>query len=794
MSPTDQSPNEHPPSLLQGRYAIQRKLGAGGMGDVYLAYDQKLDRTVAIKCVTPKQEEPDARLTARMERLHNEGHIASRLEHSAIVRVYDVFQEAGVDDGTAYIVMEYIDGPTLGNRIKTGPRLSIAQVLWLARRVAEGMREIHKHEIIHRDLKSDNILIHADGEVKISDFGIAKMPGAASLTKDGRIVGTCHAMSPEQIRGDKLTTRTDLFSFGVLLYESLTGSWPFAGDNDGETTSAILYHEPRDIHELRDDVPDALCNLIGQLLRKQSELRPANGFIEVVDVLKDIIRAQFGSEDIDHAPLITPVSTGADTLSVDDDADNLAAAAHEHAERPHGADTPLTDTDAESAGAASPTPRPRQRWRWWGAAAIVAVIAGLVAARGLLVHPSPPDKHHSTWFANIEESTEQFRIRADVERIEQLKAKYWREQPNSDQRKKLHEELETIRRRSPELPEAYRFAAEVWHHEYDTSDLDEHYQNARLILEKGRDIHPQSVAIQAGRIALEIDHGDTFKARELLAEMQEQSPNTAWLPYMKAMLEQSQGNTDEALKLLQEAYEKSPSWPILYKQTKLELSRGNLEATQRHLERLVKLAPDNRSVNGLQDYILLFTGNDNGCNKIINSYTSTSEINNCAAGLMNLKKFDEAISLLKMFQARRPNSPDLAFNLGESCKIAELLRCSSDAFKKVIFLIEGAHIEDDRKAQRMLAQQAQAHAHLGDRDEALEIIKKIQAKTYNDPRIQYGLAATYAILKDRDNAVYWIQETPPKTFSPEWFHYPWFDVVRNDPRVRERVTESKLAQ
>jgi serine/threonine protein kinase len=201
-----------------------------------------------------------------------------------VVSVFDVIE----DDDTDYIVMEYVDGTTMRARIADGPPLTLNQVLHLGRRIAAGMAKAHELGIVHRDLKTENVLISRTGDVKIADFGIAKVPGEDSLTEEGTVVGTYKAMSPEQALGADVDYRTDLFSFGVLLYEAFAGVPPFTGRNSEEIRGAVLRSDPPPLIERRPDLPQALLNLIGQLLHKARDLRPAGGFPAVQAALSEL--------------------------------------------------------------------------------------------------------------------------------------------------------------------------------------------------------------------------------------------------------------------------------------------------------------------------------------------------------------------------------------------------------------------------------------------------------------------------------------------------------------------------
>ncbi|HKH45559.1 MAG TPA: protein kinase [Thermoanaerobaculia bacterium] len=252
-----------------GPYRILERLGAGGMGEVFLAYDDRLDRRVAIKRIRPDAgAKPD-----RRERFRREARMAARLSHPAIVQVYDILQENDLD----YIIMEYVEGATLRKMVERGP-LPVRQVLELARELADGLEAAHREGIVHRDLKAENVLVTFSGRPKIMDFGIAKRllaeEGEESLTAEDAVVGTCRSMSPEQARGEPVDHRTDLFALGVLLYEMLTGTSPFAAENRLATLNRVIHSRQRPIRELASAVPGEVSRLVDDLLEKEPYLRP----------------------------------------------------------------------------------------------------------------------------------------------------------------------------------------------------------------------------------------------------------------------------------------------------------------------------------------------------------------------------------------------------------------------------------------------------------------------------------------------------------------------------------------
>ena len=261
------------PGSRVGRYEIVEKLGAGGLGEVYRARDTRLDRDVAVKALHAQfAASPDGR--ARFDR---EAKAIASLSHPNICSVYDV----GVEDGVDYLVMELLTGETLQQRLASGP-LTISAVIELAIGLTNGLDAAHARGLIHRDLKPANTFITDQGQPKILDFGLAKTfegpeavtHGLGELgTRVGAVAGTVPYMSPEQLRGEPLDARTDLFSLGVMLYEMMTGQRPFTGPTGAAISAAILAQDPAAPAALRAGLPDRLQDVILKMLEKDRQLR-----------------------------------------------------------------------------------------------------------------------------------------------------------------------------------------------------------------------------------------------------------------------------------------------------------------------------------------------------------------------------------------------------------------------------------------------------------------------------------------------------------------------------------------
>ncbi len=258
-------------------YRIVSKIGAGGMGEVYLAQDTKLDRKVALK-ILPEDLASDAE---RMRRFVHEAKAASALNHPNIITIHEIAEA----DGTHFIATEFIDGPTLRERLKRGP-LPLDELMDIGGQTAEALAAAHAAGIVHCDIKPENIIVRSDGYVKVLDFGIAKLTehttgaidteGATAKqfhTGPGSIIGTIAYMSPEQVRSQVLDARTDIWSLGVLLYELIAHQQPFPGDSPGDVIAAILRSRPRPLTQLRRDCPAGLEQIVRKALHKKRERR-----------------------------------------------------------------------------------------------------------------------------------------------------------------------------------------------------------------------------------------------------------------------------------------------------------------------------------------------------------------------------------------------------------------------------------------------------------------------------------------------------------------------------------------
>jgi len=265
---------------IVSHYEIREKLGEGGMGVVYKAHDTKLDRDVALKFLSS----PVVLSEEKKQRFIQEAKTASTLDHPNICNIYEIDE---TPTGEMFIAMRSYDGMPLSKKISEDP-LSIQQIVSYALQIVSGLQAAHEKDIIHRDIKSGNIIVTEKDEIKIIDFGLAKLRGEAQITKTGKAVGSLAYMSPEQLRADAVDARSDIFSLGVVLYEMITGTLPFKGEYEEVVMYSIIYQDPTSVSDLRSDVPVDLEEVVMKCLQKDPEGRYQN----TTDLLHDLKRIQ----------------------------------------------------------------------------------------------------------------------------------------------------------------------------------------------------------------------------------------------------------------------------------------------------------------------------------------------------------------------------------------------------------------------------------------------------------------------------------------------------------------------
>jgi eukaryotic-like serine/threonine-protein kinase len=290
-------------SVLGDRYRVEAKIGAGGMAEVYRGFDQVLNRTVAIKVLNPQFARDDA----FVERFRREAQAAARLNHPNIVGVYD----HGTDNGTQYIVMEFIEGRTLADALSAGRRPTPVQSAEVTQHICAALAAAHAQGVIHRDIKPENVMVTRDGTVKVMDFGIARMlTGPETAPQTSAVLGTASYLSPEQAQGQPVDARSDIYSLGTVLYEMLTGRPPFTGDSPVAIAYKHVNETPVPPSHRDPDIPPQLDAVVMRALAKN----PANRYQSADEFADDLERVRRG-EDVQATPLLLLGSEATQVIS-----------------------------------------------------------------------------------------------------------------------------------------------------------------------------------------------------------------------------------------------------------------------------------------------------------------------------------------------------------------------------------------------------------------------------------------------------------------------------------------------
>ncbi|MCH5286337.1 MAG: Stk1 family PASTA domain-containing Ser/Thr kinase [Christensenellaceae bacterium] len=333
--------------ILAERYRLVEQIGMGGMAIVYRAIDQRTGHSVAVKVLKPEFNK-DAEFVSRFQR---EAEAASKMTHHNIVNLLDV----GMDGENRYLIMEYVQGKTLKEVIREKGKLSPSVAAQITIRILSALQHAHQNGIIHRDIKPQNILVHADGHIKVADFGIARMANSSTLTRGDSVMGSVHYFSPEQASGQNTDVTSDIYSVGVTLYEMLTGRVPFDGDNQVAIAMQHLHAYPEPIENLAPDVPPAIIHVCAMAMEKNPRYR----YQSAREMATELRMALEGRTD-EMQPRLAAVETTPPS----------------GARQATGPQSP-----AESGGVYTRRRRPsgqrtRHRARWWLMTAVVAVVIG----------------------------------------------------------------------------------------------------------------------------------------------------------------------------------------------------------------------------------------------------------------------------------------------------------------------------------------------------------------------------------------------------------------------------------
>jgi serine/threonine-protein kinase len=809
-----------------GPYRLLREIGSGGMGTVYEAEDVRLGRRVAVK-ILPSEVSRDPRAK---ERFLREARAASAVDHPNLCTVHDV-GESGEGGGRLYIVLSFYEGETLRERLRRGP-LPAEEARGIAIQIARGLARAHEAGIIHRDLKPANVMLTRRGEVKILDFGIARLEGdEASLTRTGALWGTPVYMSPEQARGAPVDRRTDVWSLGVLLYEMVAGRRPFGGEDVQAVLSAILIAEPEPLERLRPDVPPDLAQVAARALAKA----PAERYASAADLLADLeagprparghrikgLRKVFlaagalatltllGAVLVRrpwHAappvrvavlrPSMTPVGNDPELAFVASEVMESTLATLVSLEGVHPLDPPEKD---EARGSAAETLRSKEadevllslldcRGEWCrvtlrrvgqpggdvlATAGPFEVQAGpdnaYQLAEGVRVHLQRIYPDHPPRSSGASVRPEDYTAYIQLER-------------RIDQGERVGPEelarLDALLRTSPDLVGAALLAAGIARNQ---GALD----RALAYAERAEKLAPHDPRPLAIRLRIEAAGHNFDGARATLGRLAALAPGDVRVQSAEAELLEARGKLREARRLRQEVAQRRPTWRHIRELAALELSMGASEDARRLLDGLLAANPDNQYL--LEDLAALeVTFGDlqraaalyeklNSIRPQLSYYTSL--------GFVRLVLGDYAAATAANRQALslEPKHLLTRFNLATSLDAQGDLDGAHRLYRALAEEIAALPVLPDAQT-RML--HALCLARLGRRSDAAGILDGVLEQKLEDVQVLYQVAQVYTLLGDRVSARYYVKLARDKGLRREWFTIPVFNSLKEDPDFR----------
>ena len=823
-----------------GHYRIEEVLGSGGMGTVYRAWDEVLERWVALKRIRAgKADSPESR-----ERFRREARAAAALSHPAIVEVYELLEEDGADS----IVMELVEGRSLTSILLDGP-MDPARAAAIGRQIAEGLAEAHAHGIVHRDLKAENILVTPGGRVKILDFGLAKRLDSAEerLTRDGTVMGTSRAMSPEQALGRPVDARSDLFSLGSLLYEMLSGKHPFQGNSPVETMHRVVHHTPEPLARVAPDVPADLALLVDALLEKDPANRPASAE-EVAMALGAAGRSTgtmtVSAESLARATMgirrrrrrrvlaITAAAVAAAALvagaalwlrSRRPVPPRLVVVTAPEVEGPAEAVPPgapgivrvaLLQAVASSHGLATPDPAslkgvsgpPSALVRATGASEALAstlvreggvlrlTVRRLDASGRLLwtaTAPAPADDpgalagvaHALAARAYPGAIPRRLDVALDAfARYARLAAMRWDPEPGLT-RRALLEKVGELGTREPGFLEPQLLAAELATYLYRVNRDPALLERARSAVARAMALAPDDPRTLARGVDVALAAGDTGRAGKRLERLEEIAPGSPMALFRRGALLGREGRWAEAAALYRRAARAYPSWLAYWRLGNALRQSGRYGEARRALERALERAPDNRFCLAVLGELELLHGDVNRAatlfGKLAAAYPSAVYASNLGLAHLLAGDLDAAEAAFGRAVALAPDDPLSRLNLADCLELAGRSAEAAAAYRRVLEITAGAAEDGDPEA---LQARAQALAHLGRGAEAIAVAQQLLARDPENTDALLTAAITYAVAGERLSARAALDRALAHGLSRRWLELPWLrELARPEP-------------
>ena len=821
------------PGSEVGPYRVTVPLGRGGMGEVYEAYDTRLERTVALKRV---HLQGSGSSTSRRRRFRREARAAAGLGHPAIVQIYDILEQ----DGEDWLVMERVEGRTLSELVEDGP-LPEERALPLARQIAEGLAAAHERGVVHRDLKTENVIVTPEGRAKILDFGLAKRLASASsdrgdpsLTGERQMLGTFRAMAPEQIRGAEVDGRTDLFAFGVLLYETLTGRSPFADPDPAVALRKVCAEDPAPPAQLDKTLSPALSELILRLLEKDPGRRPKRAS-DVAAALTELetgtvgrrrrrrllrialplglvaLLAAVGSfrlrSPAPGPPLYVAVappelSGGRDVPDADLLRIGLTAAAHQTLGRLAG----VAALDPEQAGTESRDPlalaralaadevlrsrldcRPERclvtlsriavtdgRVLWLTTFEAPTDDAGLLAtavnARLLSAFPGHAPRDDDLEAPSDEVYTELLGLRRELET----------KQGDGDET--LAPRLEALRRRAPRFLEIYLLEAEVIRQHYFFSRRPDELEHGFELLRQARRLAPNDPRPLLRLFDLAAQGGRWDLAEKTLESLSALEPASAEVLKRRAQLLAHRGARDRAVTLMRRAVMLHPAADMLLNLAYLEYNGGEITAARATLERLLARAPRHFRAMSFLAQLELLQGDPARAvalyQQLVERSPEVTELSNLGLAYQLEGRLEDAEAAYRRAYERQPANPVATLNLADALALLGRTDQATALYRTVV---DGVDLDSPDTSWQQLTVAAQALAHLGrTRDAVAAVQRALQAEPAN-PQVAFEAALVYTVTGERTSALVNAERALELGVSRSWFTLPWFNDLR--PRL-----------
>jgi eukaryotic-like serine/threonine-protein kinase len=696
-------------------YDVLADLGAGGMGVVYRAHDTRLDRDVAIKVLPTDRPLTQ---TAR-RRFQREAMAASALNHPNIITIYEVNSEGNTD----FIVMEYVRGATLSSVLKNR-KLELSEAIRYCIQIADALTKAHAAGIVHRDLKPGNIMVTEDGLVKVLDFGLAKFnPNMATgdselsdaertnqftLTQPGAVTGTVAYMSPEQARGEPVDARSDIFSFGIVMFEMFSGHLPFIGPNSIALLHNLHFSPPRDLTQMRPDVPKPLVSLISRMLEKKTENRVQT-------------MAEVGSE----------LRRGAVGL----------------------VDGPLTwhPSDATIDMARVPSSwlgRFSKRQIWMAAGFLVLLLLATIGGWHWVRKPKIAQPAGTQETPVEDDAYALYRhARQDLD--------HWDREGNVDNAIKL---LDRAIQLSPQSAASYAALSEAY---YQKNSSNPDPQWVKLASENAHKAVSLDAYLAAGHVSLgvvEMVSGNAADAEQQFRTAAQLDPKSSVPHRWLGILFQKTGKGEAAREELKQAAQLDPNdWRIAMDQSVNAFQVGQYQEAASDLERARKLEPDSVSVLRNLGAVYHLLGRDDDAiaalQHAIEIKPDADVYTNLGTILFYQGKYDESVPAFEKTLTLNANNFDSWANLGDAYRWSSGKKDKAKAaYQQAIQLVKEEIVKNPAQAD-LKADLAMYLAKSGDKSAALRALKPLEETPSKDPTVLYDSAVVYELCGERDQAL-----------------------------------------